>query len=126
MVRHKVVPKAFWAYVVVTAVYLRNMLTCCTQPPDTTPFELSYKANPDIDHVERFGLSCFYHVSKDKARNLGDRRKPAMLLGYSKSQKAYKLWKYLAESVVLSRDVRLHGEKNGSLLGDHSEWKMCT
>lgn len=112
MLSHKKVPKEFWADAVVTAAYLRNRVTCRGLPSNTTPFQAWYGAKPDLKHIRIFGSRCWYHNRKAVSKKLGDRGTPAMLIGYSQNQKAYKLWDFNSQNVIISRDVRFDESDN--------------
>lgn len=52
-----------------------------------------------------FGSRCWYTISKEKLKKLDARAGEAILLGYAKSKKAYKLWDMSENKVVLYREV---------------------
>ena len=105
MLHHKDIGKEFWAEALDTAVYVRNRVTSRGLPPNTTPHHLWHDEKPDISHLRVFGSKCWYIIPKENLKKLDCRASEAMLLGYAKSKKAYKLWDTSANKVVLSRDV---------------------
>ena len=105
MLHHKSIGKEFWAEALDTAVYVRNRVTSRGLPSNTTPHHFWHGDKPDISHLRVFGSKCWYTIPKQKVKKLDPRASEAMLLGYAKSKKAYKLWDTSLNKVVLSRDV---------------------
>ena len=54
MLHHKGLSTEWWAKAISTAVYLINR-TSNTAHADSTPYELSFKVNPHIEHLRVFG-----------------------------------------------------------------------
>ena len=105
MLHHKNVGREFWAEALDTAVYVRNRVTSRGLPANTTPHHLWHGNKPDISHIRVFGSKCWYTIPKEKLKKLDSRSSEAMLLGYAKTKKAYKLWDTSQSKAVLSRDV---------------------
>ena len=105
MLHHNSVPADFWAEALDCAAYVRNRVTSRGIPSDKTPFELWMGRKPDISHLKVFGSQCWYKVPQIRLTSLNSRSSPAMMIGYSKTQKAYKLWDDQTNTVVISRDV---------------------
>ncbi|XP_075091729.1 uncharacterized protein LOC142171908 [Nicotiana tabacum] len=97
------IARRFWGDYVRTAVYLINKLpTSILQ--GKSPYELLFGKPAKIDHLRVFGCLCY-------ASNLptGDtftvRVKMVVLIGYSETQKGYRLYDLESRSVFVSRDV---------------------
>ena len=106
MLHHKSLPKHFWAEALAVAVYVRNRVTSRGLPGNTTPFEVWNSSKPNLSHLRVFGSKCWYTVPKEHRRKLDARAKEAILIGYARGSKGYKLWNAKERKVVVSRDVR--------------------
>ena len=106
MLYHNNIPKKFWAEALATAVYARNRVTSRALPQNVTPFFLWHGYKPDLSHMRVFGSKCWYVTPKAKLKKLDPRAQEAMMVGYSKQNKGYKLWNAKINRFVVSRDVR--------------------
>jgi hypothetical protein len=70
-----------------------------------TPHEIWNGKKPDVGHLRVFGLKCWYTIPKESVKRLDDRTSEAIMIGYPKNTKGYKLWDINAQKVVISRDV---------------------
>ncbi|GMF15362.1 unnamed protein product [Phytophthora fragariaefolia] len=52
MLHYAGLDKTFWAEAAMTAIYIKNRLPS-PKSPDKTPFEIVYKSNPNVKHLER-------------------------------------------------------------------------
>lgn len=105
MLLHKNVPQEFWADAVTTAAYIRNRVTSRGLPRNQTPHALWHGKKPDVSHLRVFGSKCWYKRNGPGRRGLESRSAQAMLIGYPRNQKGYKLWDENKGEVVISRDV---------------------
>ncbi|XP_075080400.1 uncharacterized protein LOC142165911 [Nicotiana tabacum] len=97
------VPTRYWGECVEGAVYLINRL-----PTEVlqgkSPYELLHGRPPSLDHLLVFGCLCYATTIfiNDK---FGTREKAAVFLGYSTTQKGYKLIDFSSNRFFVSRDV---------------------
>ena len=52
----------FWAFAVITAVYIKNR-SLHRAIKDKTPYELFFQVKPDVSHFRIWGIHKYYHVS---------------------------------------------------------------
>jgi hypothetical protein len=74
-------------------------------PNNTTPHELWNGKKPDVGHLRVFGSKCLYTIPKESVKKFDDRTSEAIMIGYPKNTKGYKLWDINAQKVVISREV---------------------
>jgi hypothetical protein len=54
---------------------------------------------------------CWYTIPKENIRKLDDRTSEAIMIGYPKITKGYKLWDFKAQKIIISREVLFNQEK---------------
>ena len=106
MLHHHNIPKKFWAEALSTAVNVRNRVTSRALPQNVTPHHLWHGSKPDLSHMRVFGSKCWYVTPSIMLKKLDPRSQEAMMVGYSKQNKGYKLWDEKINRFVVSRDVR--------------------
>lgn len=105
MLHQSKLPKSFWTNALVTAVYIRNRLTCTGLPDSKTPYEIWRGRKPSVAHLRVFGARCWYSTHGEKVDKLDPKAKTAVFIGYAPDQKAYRLWNSNENKSVVSRDV---------------------
>ncbi|XP_070006038.1 uncharacterized protein [Nicotiana sylvestris] len=97
--------KRFWEECVLIAVYLINMLpTSALKDKSKTLFKLLHGKPPSLDHLRVFG--CLGYVTDlRKEDKFSPRAVPAIFLGYSITQKGYKIYTTYSRNFLVSRDV---------------------
>jgi transposase InsO family protein len=105
MLKHVDCEKKWWAEAVTTACYVKNRVTTVGLPSNTTPYEVWFGTRPNVSHLRVFGAKCWYVTPKAQRDKLDDRSREGMMLGYSATQKGYKIWDESLNRVVISRDV---------------------
>eukprot|EP01018_Ginkgo_biloba_P039313 Gb_36396 [translate_table: standard] len=70
---------------------------------------------PSFSNLRVFGCITFVHVPDKKRQNLDDKSHKCILVGYSESSKAYRLWDPSQRKIVISRDV-LFDESNEGIV----------
>ncbi|UYV73254.1 hypothetical protein LAZ67_10002363, partial [Cordylochernes scorpioides] len=97
-------PLELWAEAVNTAVYLLNR--CTTKVlGNSTPYEIWYKRKPSILHLKTFGCNAYVHIPKDNRKKLDKKSIRTFFVGYTETNKNYRLWDPIARKIIISRDV---------------------
>lgn len=76
-----------------------------------------------MSHVRVFGCTAYSHIPDQLRKNLNDKTKKCIFVGYILETKGYKLYNTKTQKLIISRDVifQEHGvwdwyeEQNGSL-----------
>ena len=79
-------PRKFWTYAVMIAVYIRNR--CYHQRTKQTPFYLLTGKKPNVSNMHVFGTVCYPQNVKSKSK-LDNRSVKGVFLGYDKESPAY-------------------------------------
>ena len=111
MLHHKGLQKSFWAEALAVAVHVRNRVTTRGLPAMTTPYEVMYEEKPNLSYLRVFGSQCSYTAKKQSVGKLDARAHEAIMIGYARGSRAYKLWDPANRCVVVSRDVRFNETK---------------
>jgi hypothetical protein len=82
--------------------------------PITTPHEIWIGKKPDVGHLRVFGAKCWYTIPKEHIKKLDDRTSEAIMIGYPKNTKGYKLWDFKTQKGIISRDVLFEEEKQST------------
>ncbi|POM60747.1 hypothetical protein PHPALM_30362 [Phytophthora palmivora] len=80
MLHYKDVSTTWWTEVVSTAVHLINRSTNSSHPT-RTPFELTYKKKPSLNHLRVFGSIGYSHIDMSKRIKLEPKRFKCMFIG---------------------------------------------
>lgn len=72
------------------------------------PFSKLYKKQANLTHLRTFGCLCYVSTSKVGRTKLDSRAKPCVFMGYSNSQKGYKVLDLETYKMFFSRDVHFH------------------
>jgi len=122
MLHHKDLPKEFWAEAFNTATYVRNRVTTRGLSSKTTPYEVLFKRKPNLSHLRVFGCRCWYTVPRANVDKLDKRAREAIMIGYARGSRGYKLWDVNDEKAVVSRDVKFDelGEYDDNTTDTHS------
>ncbi|ODN75344.1 hypothetical protein L202_06520 [Cryptococcus amylolentus CBS 6039] len=87
-----------------TVVYLKNRSP--SRSISTTPFQMLFGTPPNLSHLCVIGCVGWVHVHKKKRlHKLAPRAYRCVLLGYSTTQKTYRLWDPAKKEVVVARSV---------------------
>ncbi|KAL0353609.1 UNVERIFIED_CONTAM: Retrovirus-related Pol polyprotein from transposon RE1 [Sesamum angustifolium] len=100
-------PKRFWGEAVLTATYLINRLPSSILDWKS-PFEMLYNKPPNIAHLRVFGCLCYTTNILPSKTKFDSRASKCIFLGYSQSQKAYKVYNLDSNTLFMSRDVVFH------------------
>lgn len=104
-------PQQFWAEAISMANHVRNR--CITKVLKTrTPYELWTGRKPDVKHLHHFGAKVFYLDKSINRNKLSPKGIEGMLIGFSDTAKAYRIWNPEDKKVYISRDVRFFPDVN--------------
>ena len=93
---------SYWAKVVHTTLYLRN-ISPTTSLDGVTPYESWYGYKPKVKHLWVFGSVCYALVPTKKRTKLNSQSIKCIFIGYSDQNKGYCL---LSDGkFIVSRDV---------------------
>lgn len=92
-----------WAEAVYTAAYLRNR-SPTKALTKRTPYEEFYGIKPEVSHLKVFG-SRAVALNKRQKTKFAPRGKEYVMVGYSESSKAYRLFDKEKRELIVSRDV---------------------
>ena len=107
MLQGKQISNGFWAEVVNTAVYLKN-ISPTKKLELQTPFEVFNGYKPQVKHLRIFGCKAFSHIPKDDRRKLDAKSLECVFVGYCNDHKAYKSFHPSTHKLISSRDVVFH------------------
>lgn len=93
----------FWGECVSTTIYLLNRLPSVILQ-NRSYFEMLFLHPPGIDHLRVFGCLA-YASSPNVTDKMSARDIPAILIGYSSTQKGYKLYDLHAKTFFVSGNV---------------------
>lgn len=97
------IPSRFLGTCVLTSVYLINRLPTVLLN-GKSPYEMMYHRVPNFDHLRVYGCLCFATVLP-KGDKFTARAKNVVFIGYSFTQKGYKLYDLDSKIVFINRDV---------------------
>ncbi|XP_060183222.1 uncharacterized protein LOC132613193 [Lycium barbarum] len=97
------VPIIFWGDCVRTVVYLSNKLPILVLD-GKSPYEKLFGKEPSIEHLRIFGCLC-YPSQLPKGDKFDPRASKSVLVGYSETQKGYRLFDLSTKAIFISRDV---------------------
>ncbi|GBL87869.1 Retrovirus-related Pol polyprotein from transposon TNT 1-94 [Araneus ventricosus] len=104
-------PKMFWGFEVLTAVYINNRM------PNTsidchTPYYFKYNNHPDLKNLRAFGCDSYTFIPKSKRRKLDERCKKMIFIGYSSM--GYRLLDPTTKRIIISKNVKFNEKKKSS------------
>ncbi len=107
-----------WGEAVSTAVYLKNRTPPIGSPK--TPEELWSGNVPSITRLRVWGCNCLFKIEKPENK-LSTRSRRGILVGYSETQKGYRIFIPDSKKITITRDVKFDentfgGTKNQNLI----------
>ncbi|XP_019244601.1 PREDICTED: uncharacterized protein LOC109224480 [Nicotiana attenuata] len=97
------VPLKFWGECVLTAAFIVNRLPSSVLS-GKSPYEPFHGQPPSLTHLKVFGCLC-YETKPCFTDKFSSKAIPAIFMGYSKTQKGYKLYNISSGTFLVSRDV---------------------
>jgi hypothetical protein len=102
---HAKLSNGFWAEAINTAAHVRNRVATTAINPPTTPYERWFGKRPDVSHFRTFGCAAYAHVPNCKRKKLDKKAVKLRFVGYSESQKGYRLFDAISRKTVVVYDV---------------------
>jgi hypothetical protein len=93
-----------WGKASMTAIYVHNRSPHRILK-NMTPEEAFSEKKPNVEHLRIFGCPVYIHVPKEKIKKLEPLGKKGIIVGYSESSKAYRIYVPGQQKVEISRDV---------------------
>jgi hypothetical protein len=110
MLHDQDLPMFLWAEACNTAVYLQNR-----SPHKVlgrmTPEEAFTGKRPEIGHIRIFGCLVYCHVPTERRTKLEPTAEKGILVGYSETSKAYRVYIPALRRTVVRRDVRFEEDR---------------
>ena len=94
----------YWAEAVVAAAYIRNRVIS-RSTDGKSPHELWYGKKPTVRHLRVWGCIAYAHVAQEKRSKFDAKAVKCIMIGYSESSKAWRLWDTERKRLIVSRDV---------------------
>jgi hypothetical protein len=111
-------PVSVWDHIAESVVYLKNRSPTRSLDHSITPFEAMFDERPNLSNLRVIGCVAYNMILKHKRESkLTERATLCYLLGYSPTQKGWKLWDPSTRKIVLSRDVIFDESKDAGKLG---------
>jgi transposase InsO family protein len=110
MLHDQNLPKFLWAEACNTAVYLQNRSPHKVLG-NVTLKEGFIRKKPDINHLRIFGCVAYCHILAEKRTKLDPIAEKGILVGYSETSKAYRIYIPTIKKIVLRRDVKFEEER---------------
>lgn len=104
----------FWAEASAAAVYLHNRVSCKAMLT-MTPYEGWHGRKPDVSHLRIFGCDAYSHISKDERSKLDPKGLKCKFVGYSETQKGFRLYDPSSGKVKISRDVQFYRQQQHTI-----------
>jgi hypothetical protein len=108
MILHVGLSKAFWAEAVCNAAYVRNRVI--TTATAVTPYERWYGKKPDVSNLRVFGCTAYAHVPDASRQKLDQKAVKMRFVGYSLTQKGYRLYDENRQRIFIRRDITFKNE----------------
>ena len=102
--KEKHLSNEYWGDVVTCLVYILNRSPTKTVK-DRVPRQAWSGKCSSISHLRIFGCVAYAHVPEEMRRNLDEKSKKCIFVGYSVESKAYRLYNPITKKYVISRDV---------------------
>ena len=107
LLMHMQVDRAWWAEALMTVAHIINRVPNSARV-DMSPWETLTGNKPDLSYFRVFGSIAFYRVDDSKRSKLDPKANRCLFIGYSETSKAYRVWDYKLNRVVITRSVVLN------------------
>ena len=110
MLFDKGLPLFLWAEEYKTVVYIQNRCPHIDLGRKI-PEEVFTGTRPDVSHICIFGIVCYCHVHAGTRKKLDPSGEKGLLVGYSKTSKAYRFYTPARKTIIVNRDVMFDEER---------------
>ena len=93
-----------------TVVYIQNRCPHTTLGRKT-PEEVFTGTRPDVSHIRIFDSVCYCHVHADNRKKLNPSGEKGLLVGYSETLKAYRVYIPACKRIIVSREVQFDEDR---------------
>lgn len=100
-------PKQFWSYAAIHAVYIMNRVTSPIID-NHTPYFLIHKETPDLTQLKVFGSLVYASTLQAHRSKLASRARKSVFLGYKTGMKGIVLLDINTKEIFVSRNVTHH------------------
>jgi hypothetical protein len=100
-------PKSYWSYAVLHAVFLINRVTTPLLK-NQSPYQILYNSIPDSNTFKVFGCLCFASTLQVHRTKLHPKARKSLFLGYKSGYKGFVLLDLHDHSIFISRNVTFH------------------
>lgn len=105
-------PLTFWADAIAYVTHTANITP--RKNWAKTPFEYYYGRVSNVSYLRTFECTAFYHIQKGMRNKLQPSDRKAIMVGYSRERKAYRLFDIERGSIVEERNVSFIENQKGS------------
>lgn len=104
MIAHAKLPKKYLGQAVLAATHILNI---CPHPHDNsvTPHEVLQGLKPHISYLRVFGCDAYAHIDDSQRTKNEAKAKKYIMIGYSGTQKGYKLYDENLNKIIVRRHV---------------------
>ena len=125
MMIHANLPKSYWGYAALNAVYVRNR--CVSNVLDgKSAFEMVEGRIPDLEKLRVFGCICYAHVPDEKRKKLDVKAEKCIFLGLSNVSKAGIVENVSTKRIFTSRDIKFCEDSFLNQIGNGGEISFPT
>ena len=86
-----------------------------------TPVEAMLGYKPNVANLRVFGCICFRHIPSSLRKKLDTKAHKCMFMGYSTTQKAYRVWDLEEQRLVVTAEVKFDENKFLSNKDEHED-----
>lgn len=101
------IPAQYWSETILCAAYIINRIPLQSINNDTPYFRLTGDT-PSLDHFKVFGSLCYVSTISENRSKFDSRANACVFLGYSVTQKGYKVMDLTTKTMFVSRNVVFH------------------
>ena len=105
------IPQSLWGEAISAATYLSNRSPHSGVNELKTPYELFYKRKPAVDHLRTWGCMTTVLLPESERTKFGSKTYEGILVGYSTSQKGYRIYNPKTHNTKVVRDVRFFEDR---------------
>ena len=102
-------PQYLWAEAVNTSCYISNRIFLCKNTSKIS-FEIYYSRKPNVSYFKVFGYKCFVLNTKDNLGKFDAKSYEAIFIGYSNTNKAYRVFN--KSTMTIEESIHVKFEKS--------------